>query len=94
VSKFPDRLRKVFYTLTGQRRVRKLEERLKRLEHDHYALLARFTVTVSYYEQRIDTLINSVALTLAQEGRIETLRPNDENILEFGRRPDVSDHRP
>ena len=86
MAKLPDVLRKVYYFLTGQRRVRKLEERLKRLEHDHYTLAARFAVTVSYYEQRIDTLINSVARTLAQEDRDGANRSAEENIVEFGRR--------
>ncbi len=60
-------IKQVFYFATGQLRVRKLEEKVRRLERDHYALLDRFTATVSLYEQRIDVLINSVARKLAEQ---------------------------
>jgi len=93
VSKLSVNLRKVFYFLTGQRRLRKLEARLKRLEHDHYALAARFTVTVSLYEQRIDTLVNSVARTFAQGEKPAVRNSREDNTPEFAGRKDVGERR-
>jgi hypothetical protein len=80
MSKFSRTARKVFHFLTGQRRVRKVEERLKGLEE-------RFAVTVTYYEQKIDTLINSVARSL-QEAGPNASQSRDQNILVFGQRPE------
>lgn len=59
--------RKIFYFLTGQLRLKKLEAKLARLEHDHYEHVARFAATAAYYEQRIDTLVNFYSKLLAQE---------------------------
>ena len=53
--------KKVFYFLTGQLKLKTLENRLKRLEQDHYEHVARFAATAAYYEQRIDALINFYA---------------------------------
>lgn len=77
MSKLSRTARKVFHLLTGQRRVRKLEERLKGLEE-------RFAVTVTFYEQKIDTLINSVARTLPREAGHSASQSSDQNILVFG----------
>jgi hypothetical protein len=87
MSKFSSNVRRVFYVLTRQQRVRKLEERLQRLED-------RFAVTLSYYEHKIDTLINSVARTLPEQNNAPVSHTMEMNALEFDRRTDANEHRP
>jgi hypothetical protein len=86
MSKFSSSVRRAFYLLTGQQRVRKLEERLQRLED-------RFAVTLSYYEHKIDTLINSVARTLPGHNNASVSHTKEMNVLEFDRRTDANEHR-
>jgi hypothetical protein len=59
-------LKKLYYFVTGQLRLRKLEARINRVEHDHFALVKRLELTISLYEQRIDNLVNSVAQALPE----------------------------
>jgi hypothetical protein len=86
MSKFSRNARKYFHILTGQYRVRKLEERLRGLED-------RFAVTMTYYEHKIDQLINSVARTLPQENSSSIALPREPKVLEFDRRAEAGEHR-